>query len=233
MAGTGERKDEHRPFDAAAEANRLVTYGTGVTHSHYFDAEPTVGSRAGSFVTLPVGDRVLSLATDRGVFGGTSSVIDRGTAVLLKVAPPPAAEAVVLDLGCGYGPIASWAAASCSSCRVWAVDVNERAVALCAANASTSGLSNVTASLPDDVPADVRLDVIYSNPPIRIGKAALHSMLSRWLGRLRTPDGVAWLVVQRHLGADSLADWMGGEGFAVSRVASKTGYRVLRVVRDG
>src|SRR5690606_17199309 len=87
---------------------------------------------------------------------------------------------------------------------VWAVDVNARALELCAANAERLGLANVRCVRPDDVPVDLRLDALYSNPPIRIGKAALHELLASWLDRLR-PGCEAHLVVQKHLGADSLA----------------------------
>jgi hypothetical protein len=37
--------------------------------------------------------------------------------------------------------------------------------------------------------------------------------------------------VQRHLGADSLASWLGAQGWPAQRVASKKGYRILRVAR--
>ena len=113
---------------------------------------------------------------------------------------------------------------------MWAVDVNERARELCARNAVTAGLTNVRVVAPADVPPDVRFAAIWSNPPIRIGKAALHELLSTWLERLA--DGApAHLVVQRHLGADSLGRWLEGEGFAVRRLASRQAYRVLDVRR--
>ena len=110
---------------------------------------------------------------------------------------------------------------------MWAVDVNERARALCAANAAANGVA-VTVCAPEDVPSDVRFDVIWSNPPIRIGKAALHELLLTWLRRL-TPDGHAVLVVQKHLGADSLHRWLTAEGFPTRRLASAKGYRLLQV----
>jgi 16S rRNA G1207 methylase RsmC len=113
---------------------------------------------------------------------------------------------------------------------VWAVDVNERALKLTARNAAHLGLPGVRPANPDAVPAAVRFAGMWSNPPVRIGKLALHGLLADWLPRL-LPDGVAWLVVHRHLGADSLAAWLGGEGWSVARVASKRGYRILRVVR--
>ena len=71
-------------------------------------------------------------------------------------------------------------------------------------------------------------DLIWSNPAIRVGKAALHEMLRTWLDRL-TPDGRAVLVVQRHLGADSLAAWLNDEGWPTERLASRRGYRLLDV----
>ena len=133
-----------------------------------------------------------------------------------------------LDLGCGAGPIAVTLAGRAPGARVWAVDVNERARALCAANASANGRTNIVVAAPDDVPADVRFDVIWSNPPIRIGKAALHELLAAWLDRL-TPSGRAVLVVQKHLGADSLQRWLIEHGWPTVRLASAKGYRLLEV----
>lgn len=111
---------------------------------------------------------------------------------------------------------------------VWAVDVNRRALALTAENAAAAGLGNVVVAEPGEVPADVRFDAIWSNPPIRIGKPALHQLLLRWLPRL-TPGGTATLVVQRHLGADSLAAWLSGQGWEVQRLRSRMAYRLLEV----
>jgi len=193
--------------------------------SHYFDEHPDVGSDRAP-VTLTVGDRLLTLATDRGVF--SRGEIDAGTAVLLRKAPTPAERATILDLGCGYGPIALALAAEAADARVWAVDVNERALELVAENAAGNQLPNVIAAAPHTVPDDLRFDAIYSNPPVRIGKEALHDLLTRWLERL-APDGAAYLVVQRHLGADSLHAWLEREGFPTGRVGSSKGYRVLRV----
>ena len=74
------------------------------------------------------------------------------------------------------------------------------------------------------------VDLIWSNPPVRIGKAALHDMLLTWLGLL-SDDGEAWLVVSRNLGADSLMKWLAAQGHDVERAASSKGFRVLRVGR--
>jgi 16S rRNA (guanine1207-N2)-methyltransferase len=202
---------------------------SGDRTDHYFTASPAAPT-APRTVTLSLPDLHLDLVADRGVF--SADRVDPGTRVLLLEAPAPGPDVTeALDLGCGYGPIALTLAHRAPSARVWAVDVNERARALCAANAAAAGTGGrVVAAAPDEVPDDVSFDLIWSNPPVRIGKEALHSLLARWLDRL-TPEGRAVLVVQRHLGADSLARWLVGEGWRVERLASRQAYRLMEVRR--
>jgi 16S rRNA (guanine1207-N2)-methyltransferase len=177
-------------------------------------------------VRLALPDMTLDLDTDRGVFARTD--IDPGTKLLLLEAPAPAPAGDHLDLGCGYGPVALALARRAPAATVWAVDVNRRALALTEANAAANGLANVRVAEPDDVPAEVRFTTLWSNPPIRIGKEALHELLLRWLPRL-APGGRAVLVVQKHLGADSLATWLEAQGFPTTRLRSRAGYRLLEV----
>jgi 16S rRNA (guanine1207-N2)-methyltransferase len=194
---------------------------------HYFDADPAVPSRPGA-VDLSLPDLRVRLAVDRGVFSGAG--VDPGTLELLRASPPPPSRGHLLDLGCGYGPIACTLAFRAPETVVWAVDINERALDLTARNAAALSLPSVRAVRPDEVPAAVRFAGVWSNPPVRVGKVALHELLGRWLPRLE-PDAGAWLVVHRHLGGDSLAAWLRGEGWSVHRAASKRGYRILEVRR--
>jgi len=196
----------------------------GVPDGHYFDREPAVGS-APRTVSLVLPDVSATLTTDRGVFA--REAVDPGTKLLLLEGPPPPAEGDLLDLGCGYGPVAVTLALRAPGARVWAVDVNRRALELCTANAAAAGVE-VRAVAPEDVPPDVRFTGIWSNPPVRVGKDALHELLATWLDRL-APDGRAELVVHRHLGADSLARWLAGSGWATTRTGSRMGYRLLEV----
>jgi 16S rRNA (guanine1207-N2)-methyltransferase len=189
--------------------------------AHYFDESPTARRREGS-VELSVAGRTLHLATDSGVFSGGG--LDPGTAVLLDTVPDPAPSGQLLDLGCGYGPIALTMAVLAPDATVWAVDVNERARELTAANAKTAGLTNVEVRHPDEVPADVRFAELWSNPPIRVGKDALHDLLARWLPRV---DGPSYLVVQKHLGSDSLQRWLTEQGWPTEKVRSRKAFRVL------
>ena len=194
---------------------------------HYFDSEPTAASRPSS-VRLDLPDRSLTLATDRGVF--SAERVDPGTKYLLLEAPAPPATGTFVDLGCGYGPIACTLALRAPNAEVWAVDVNQRALELCRANADALGATNVRIAAPDDGDG-LTVDRLWSNPPIRIGKAALHDLLGTWLGRL-TPTGSALLVVQKHLGADSLQRWLTESGWTTERIGSRTGYRLLQVTRS-
>jgi 16S rRNA (guanine1207-N2)-methyltransferase len=193
--------------------------------SHYFDETPAAPS-AESTVTVELPDITFTLRTDRGVF--SHGRLDPGTAVLLREAPPPPSRGELLDLGCGAGPIALALARRSPEATVWAVDVNERARALCTANAAANRITNMVVCAPDEVPADVRFDAMWSNPPIRIGKGALHDLLTTWLRRL-APDGRALLVVHKHLGSDSLQRWLGEAGWPTTRLTSAKGYRLLDV----
>jgi len=192
---------------------------------HYFDDDPTVASdRQEVEWSLP--DGTLRLVTDTGVFGHGRA--DVGTKLLLLKAPPPPDGGNLLDLGCGTGVIALTMARRAPAATVWAVDVNSRARQLTAENAERNGIVNVRVGFPDEVPANIAFDAIWSNPPIRIGKPALHELLLRWLPRL-TPDSAAHLVVQKHLGADSLQHWLNENGFRADRAAIGGGFRVLAV----
>jgi 16S rRNA (guanine1207-N2)-methyltransferase len=192
---------------------------------HYFSARPRAAHRPG-LVRVIMPDVYLQLATDAGVF--SAGRLDPGTRLLLEEAPAPPARGDVLDLGCGYGPVACVLAARSPGTAVWAVDVNQRALALCGRNARTAGLDNVRCLPPGDASLPARFAAIWSNPPVRIGKEALHALLTGWLGRLE-PAGRAYLVVGRNLGADSLHRWLAGQGWPVNRLAARSGYRLLQV----
>lgn len=195
--------------------------------TQYFAAEPNVASSP-TTVTLALPDATLTLKTDRGVF--SAEHVDPGTRLLLLQATTiPQGPVDLVDLGCGYGPIAIMMALRSPQATVWAVDVNERALELCATNADAAGVGDrVRTVKPEDFPAELAVAALWSNPPIRIGKRALHTMLTTWLSRLDT-DAQATLVVHKHLGSDSLATWLEQSGYLVNRLASRGGYRIIGV----
>jgi len=202
--------------------------------SHYFDADPSAPERRRTVRTRLAG-RDVEVQTANGIFSPDG--LDKGTAALFSAVPAPPATGRFLDVGAGWGPIALTLALRSPEAEVTAVEVNDRSLQLTRDNAAALGLGNVVALRPEDVPEDEEFDLIWSNPPIRIGKPALHALLERWLPRL-APGGEAWLVVQKNLGADSLLPWIGrmleerAPGrFTAERADSVKGFRILRVAR--
>jgi 16S rRNA (guanine1207-N2)-methyltransferase len=202
-----------------------------MANDHYFSASPESAARPRQ-IRVTLAGRTLELTTAAGVFSPDG--VDRGTAALLRAVPAPAPDGDLLDVGCGWGPLAISMALHSPEARVWGVDVNERVLDLARANAQAAGASNVTVGLPDEVPADLRFRTIWSNPPIRVGKDELHAILERWVPRLEV-GGDAWLVVSKDLGGDTLQRWLRDtlpEGFSVERATTDKGFRVIRVHRS-
>lgn len=198
--------------------------------SHYFSESPAGQSRPSEF-DIDVNGRTLTLESDVGVFSRHG--LDKGTAVLLDIMsrgnyPTIADGSFLADIGCGTGAIALTLASLYPTCTVIAVDVNERARALCASNAKKNGLSNVTVLAPEELDESIRYALLWSNPPIRIGKTALRQLLDEWMQRLAV-DGIAHLVVSKNLGGDSLAQWLTDSGCATRKLASSKGFRVFEV----
>lgn len=203
-------------------------------NQHYFTAQPVARPDELRLVKLEYKGRQLQFWVSPKVF--SSARLDPGTEQLLAALPDLPDSGTFLDLGCGWGPIAVSLAKVSPGALVWAVDVNPRAVSLTARNAEINSTKNVfsmsaASGLAQAQAEDVRFDLIVSNPPIRIGKEALHEMLSLWFGRL-SPSGEGWLVVNKNLGADSLTKWFNGNGYDAWKHSSRKGFRIIRVRRS-
>ncbi|MFM1958343.1 MAG: hypothetical protein RI929_706 [Actinomycetota bacterium] len=201
-----------------------------MSQEHYFSASPD--SRAAlKDITFRVGERQFAVQAASGTF--SASKLDPGTSILLSKFEEFPSEGNVLDLGCGWGPISLAIASFQPGTKVWALDVNTRSLDLAKSNATKLGLGNIEVVTSEQIPADLRFDAIWSNPPIRIGKAALHDLLKTWLPRLES-GGRAMLVVQKQLGADSLLAWIQAEfpDLNASRFSTDKGFRILEVTRD-
>lgn len=197
---------------------------------HYFSSIPDSELRLRQ-IHAQLAGQFYELTTSNAIF--SPDRIDMGTEVLLAHTPAAPPGGNLLDLGCGWGPIALTLALQAPHATVWAVDVNERALDMVRRNATAVGLTNINAVTPEDVPGDIEFTSIRSNPPIRVGKDQLHNMLKLWLPRLEAGSD-AWLVVQKNLGSDSLHRWLEATlpaDFSTVRAATNKGYRVLRVRR--
>jgi 16S rRNA G1207 methylase RsmC len=202
-----------------------------MSEDHYFSQEPGSALKPKSIV-IPVAGELTAVTTASGTF--SPAQLDFGTEVLIEQMDLAPETGDLLDLGCGWGPIALNLAKLRPRAKVWAVDVNTRSVELTAKNAKDLGLSNITAVVPDQVPEDLVFSGIWSNPPIRIGKKELHELLLQWLPRLAA-GAEAYLVVQKNLGSDSLQKWLTEElagNYEVSRYTSIKTYRVVKVKKN-
>ena len=240
-----------RPATGAGEGRAIVAPMAGA--EHYFSAKPGSRRRRRT-VALDLQDISTDLSTDRGIF--SAARIDPGTRLLLKHAPLPEPAArgptngeaagvsrgsgrILADVGCGYGPIAVTLALRAPDATIWATDVNERARELAVANLIAAGVpvaergapgaeARARVCAPEEVPAALRVDGVYCNPPVHIGKVALDGLLRQWLDRLRR-GGFAVVVIHKNLGADSLVRRLEAEGWAPVRIATGGGYRVLKI----
>jgi 16S rRNA G1207 methylase RsmC len=202
-----------------------------MSEDHYFSKEPSSPLKSKT-IQIPVAGGLVDVTTASGTF--SPQQLDFGTEVLIEQMDFAPVSGNLLDLGCGWGPIALNLGQLRPNTKVWAVDVNTRSIELTQTNAKNLGISNITALLPEQVPADLRFSGIWSNPPIRVGKKELHNLLLMWLPRLET-GGEAYLVVQKNLGSDSLQKWLTEElanGYEVSRYTSVKTYRVLKVKKN-
>ncbi len=201
-----------------------------MVNEHYFTSDPSAKSSTHT-ISVTLAGREYEIFSDSGVFSGSG--LDRGTAVLLANTPPPAAGNI-LDLGCGWGSITLDTAIRNNASRVWAIDINERALALTRANAEKLRLnSRVTVLLADQVPEALEFQEIRSNPPIRVGKKQLHALMKTWLPRLAL-NGVAYMVVAKSLGAQSFTKWL-ADSFPDMQVmlhARAKGFHVIKAVRN-
>lgn len=172
------------------------------------------------------------LFSSTGIF--SPNELDAGTEVLLKQLESLKPQGTILDIGCGWGPIALSLALASPKAKIIAIDVNQKSIALTRLNAKSLQLENIEVFQPEQVKESLMFDEIWSNPPIRVGKKMLHEILCKWLPRLQ-PGGSARLVVQKNLGSDSLQKWLETEfedGFEVSRIASIKGFRIIKVTRN-
>jgi 16S rRNA G1207 methylase RsmC len=201
-----------------------------MSSDHYFSQEPKSNYQPKQ-IELDIAGEVFKVNTASGTFSPLR--LDVGTSVLIDYLDLAPKKGNILDLGCGWGPIALNLAKNSPDSKVWAVDINNRSLELTDMNAKALGLGNIHTATPNAVPKDIKFSGIWSNPPIRIGKKELHELLLTWLPRLENGSS-AYLVVQKNLGSDSLQKWLTEtliDGYEVSRLTSIKTYRILQVLR--
>jgi len=196
---------------------------------HYYTSRPQSSHEERQF-TVEMLHRRFVFKTDAGVFSKTE--IDAGTKLLIASLPVQPGD-IVLDVGCGYGPLGLAAAHLVGPAgRVDMIDINERAVELAKINAKLNQISNVRIWQSDGFEAvQDTYDWIITNPPIRAGKKVIYPMVEAAYEHLR-PEGGLVLVIRTSQGAKSMEQKMQQVFGNVSTINIKGGYRVLQSIRN-
>lgn len=198
----------------------------------YFDEDPNVESKPVTFIKNICGID-FEFKTDRGVF--SKGALDKASVILIKEFDEnyAAVPLSVADVGSGYGPLICFVGKKFDQAKLLAVEPNERARTLCEYNYKKNiGDARLKIIAPEDIDQEKKFDLIISNPPIRVGKKALYELLKEWAKRL-SENGQMWLVMSKHLGADSCARYLESDcNLSVERIASKKGFRILKAIKD-
>ncbi|MFZ0891280.1 MAG: methyltransferase [Thermoplasmata archaeon] len=196
---------------------------------HYFAERPRARSARHELRFLYRGE-LLTFLVDAGIFA--SHGLDPGTALLienLEVRPTDQ----VLDLGCGWGAIGIAAAKSAPQGHVLLTDVNRRAVGLARSNIARNGIENADARVgPLYRPVrEERFDVIATNPPYHVGRAAILQILEGAPGFLR-PGGRLVIVGKGSQGVRFYQAWLMEHWLGpVEVLGRRSGYRVLSATK--
>ncbi len=140
---------------------------------------------AGQDYTFDVGNTLFS-----------SFDVDEGTDVFLRFLQPETPN-LILDLGCGYGPIGIILARRFPEARVIMADKDLLAVRYARRNIELNQVGNaeVVGSVGMQALPDVPYDLIVSNIPAKIGDTAIESEFLLEPYHRLAPGGSYWFVV--------------------------------------
>ena len=193
--------------------------------AHYFTNEENLKSEIEK-VIAEINGIPFYFYTDNGVF--SKGELDFGTELLLKnFKYDNPNNKMLLDIGCGCGPIGIYA--SHLGFTVDMSDVNKRAIHLSKMSLKEQGLNaNVFES---DAYKNItnKYDYIVSNPPIRVGKEKLYEIVMNSKEHLKY-GGSLWIVVRKQQGAESLIRDMKKVYKSVEVITKKKGFYITKAL---
>ena len=177
-------------------------------------------------------NNTLTFTTDNGVF--SKRTVDFGSKTLVEsVNFDKIPDGNVLDLGCGYGPMAIALAKHHPSRTFEMVDVNNLALDLAVKNAEQNHVSNVlihNSNVYENVTD--KFAAIITNPPVRAGKDVVDEMISGAVDHL-LPKGTLTVVLQKKQGAPSAKKLMQSLFGNCEIIKKNKGYYILESVFNG
>lgn len=154
--------------------------------------------------------------------------IDTGTALLAQILPPLKGNGI--DLGCGYGALATVVLRTPAVTSLRMIDLDRRALSAARKNVEDPRASFEWGDVRT-LEAAGTLDFVVSNPPFHDGGVEdkrLGQKFIRKSAELLKKGGVAWIVANRHLPYEKDLE----EVFKrVNMVADKQGFKVFEAVK--
>lgn len=197
---------------------------------HYFSKTP-ISDYNENIIESTISGLKMHFYSGSGVFSRTG--VDYGSRLLITTFCEDYSDdpGLILDMGCGYGPIGIYAAARFKKAHVEMVDINERAVELAIKNIESNNIRNAEARVSDGFTEINRLyDVILTNPPIRAGKKIVFSFYEGACNHLKS-GGAFYCVIQKKQGAESSFKKLKEIFGNCIVVSKKSGYRILKSIK--
>jgi len=172
--------------------------------THYYSKFPDVNVKIHT-ISESLRRHLYIFKTITGVF--SFNKLDLGTKVFIENMYIPLESKVLLDLGCGYGPIGFVLSYESTQSSVYLIDINKRAI-WCARE-------NVRLNLQDRKKnifilsgnyfkplknKNLKFDGIYMNPPLRQGRKEFLKLMLEIPGHLKT-NGSFQFVIKKKMGA--------------------------------
>jgi len=175
-----------------------------INNSHYFSKSPHSILKTYS-ISESLRGHLYIFKTSSGIFSHRK--IDLGTKTLIRYMQIPPKNALLLDMGCGYGPIGIVLAKENPDSTIYMIDINSRAIWCARENVKINHVKNVKIfnnSYFDLIKSEnLKFDGIYSNPPLKKGKKEFLNFCYLVPNYLKI-GGTFQFVIRRTLGASNI-----------------------------
>ncbi len=201
-------------------------------NDHYYSEFPDIKLKIYS-ISESLRRHLYTFKTTSGVF--SSEKIDLGTKTFIENMLIPETESLLLDLGCGYGPIGIVLARESPKSTVYLVDINKLAIWAAKENIKVNIVDykkRVFAEAGDYFEPfkkkNLKFDGIYTNPPVRLGRKEFLDLCVKVRSHLK-PNRYFQFVIRKKMGAEVVLEHLKTIFLEknVTVICKKSGYWVI------